>query len=528
MKRLAFLTIFLTTSSLFAQNGETLYKTYCSACHAPDGKGANNGQFPPLANSEWVNGKPERFIQIVLHGLQGPIHVTGKKYNLVMPPHGAAFTDKQIADVITYVRSAFGNKGSAVTVPDVLAQREASKDRTMMWQSTDLLKKHPIPNYGGGETAKKKDKPGKIHDLLSYIHHGKFKKLKDLRATKPKNVEEEKDGLISLAHADKKDHFGLVWEGWLDVPKNGNYTFFYDTDDGGAVTVNGKQIITRDRVGGKGKPSKGKIKLKKGRAEIKIEYFEFNGEEFTSLYWSGPGFKHQRLSESKQKSQGPPPSIPIVPPVNEAVMYRNFIAGSDARGIGVGYFEGVNLCFSADSMSLDMLWTGKFMDGGRHWVNRGQGYQPPAGEQLVTVNRGLAFTFLESQTEAWHSKPLPDFAPRFRGYQLNKKQQPTFLYQFGELSFRDEVLPSSEKKQFTRTITIEVPESAKSDKTLYFRALNKLPITSTSPRDFIAGKDFSVSVPTSTYPPFVRDKELIVPIPLDDGNQTITLTYTWK
>lgn len=100
---------------------EELYKSKCSACHQATGAGLPN-VFPPLAESEWVNGPAENLIRIQLRGLMGEITVKGKKYNSVMPPN-VAMTDEEIASVLTYVRSNFGNKASAVTPEMVKAQR---------------------------------------------------------------------------------------------------------------------------------------------------------------------------------------------------------------------------------------------------------------------------------------------------------------------------------------------------------------------------------------------------------------------
>ena len=525
MKHLLALSL-LATASVLAEDGKANYTLYCSACHAPDGKGINNGQFPPLAGSEWVKGDPNRMIQTVLHGLQGPISAAGKEYNLVMPPQGTALTDAQIASIITYVRSSWGHKESSVSISHIKDARDATKNRTQMWESNELLDKYPLP--GGKSTAPSPDnKKGKIQDLLSYIHHGDFKNLAALRKSKAKNVEEEKGGLISVKHADRKDKFGIVWEGWLDAPQAAKYTFTYDTDDGGAIIINGKEVITRDRNGPMGQPTKQSVQLKKGRNEIRIEYFENTGQEEIALSWSGPGIGNQPLSDKPARQKTGKASIPITPPINEAIIYRNFIAGTDPRGIGVGYFENVNLAFSGDSMSLDLLWTGKFMDGGRHWTNRGQGFEGPAGENVVTVNRGIPFAILDSQTSPWPNEPDPSLAPQFKGYKLDKKQQPTFLYQFGNVKVADTPLPAQTGQGFSRTIVLEVPKGSASNKVIYFRALSGNQVQTSGPRDFTFDK-LTVSVPTSEYPPLARDNELLVPVPLTAGTHKIELNYTWK
>ncbi len=518
MRYLALFTL-LTTSSLLAQDGKDLYSIYCSACHAPDGKGASNGLFPPLARSEWVRGTPERMIQIVLRGLQGPIQAVGKNYNLVMPPQGATLTDEQISKIITYVRSSWGHQETPVTTAQIKTARLQHPDQTSIWDAHKLLKHYPL------ETPKRN--PHRINDLLSHIHHGKFKSLQELRASEAENVEEEKEGFISLDQSDRKNYFGLVWNGWLNVPQDGRYHFTFSTDDGGALTINGQEIITRDRIGPATKPSRKSINLKKGRADIKIEYFEYSGKEEITLFWHGPEVNNQPLHKKKPKKRTAP-SIPLVPPTGEALIYRNFIAGSDARGIGVGYSEGVNLLFSAETMALDLIWTGKFINAARHWTNRGQGFEKPAGNRLIPLNRGIPFNLLESQTTSWNSKADPKLAPRFRGYRLNAKQQPTFMYEFGDLSFTDEILPSG-AQQLTRTIHITIPKETPSDTPLYFRALSGAPVTSTGERSFtFISEQFSLEVLAPSPLPLIRNQELLIPIPLGQATQTIKLTYTWK
>ena len=518
-------TTLLTSSVLFAADhpGKAPYELYCGACHAPDGKGVSDGNLPPLAKSEWVKGKPERIIEVVLHGLQGKLEVAGKKYDLVMPPHKDSLKDEQIADIISYVRSSWDHKESAVTKEQIVAMRKATAKQTDMWKANQLLKKYPL------------EKPPAINDLLSYTHLGEFKTLSDLRKTKAVNAEEEKKGFISLKHAalknDKRDAYGIVWEGWLNVPRAGKYTFHYDTDDGGAVTVNGKEIITRNYVGPAGKPSKKSIQLKKGRTPIKIEYFELSGQEFISLAWEGPKMRKQYLSDTKSSGGGGSKagqSIPIVAPAGEAIIYRNFIAGTDPRGIGVGYSEGVNLAFSADAMSLDMLWKGDFIDGGRHWINRGQGFQPPAGDQTMTINRGIPFAILESQTSNWPASADEKLKPLFKGYSLNKNQQPTFKYQFGPVQVSDTPTPAADGSGFSRTISINVPSPGSAGEQIYFRALSGGRVQSGGERSFTFNDDLLVNVTASSLPPFTRNDELLIPVALTPGIHTITINYTWK
>jgi mono/diheme cytochrome c family protein len=100
----------------------------CMACHQRDGSGVA-GNYPPLAESEWVQGRAEVLAALVLHGLEGPITVRGASYNQVMPAW-SHLTDEQIAAVLTYVRASFGNAAPAVAPELVAAVRDREAGRT--------------------------------------------------------------------------------------------------------------------------------------------------------------------------------------------------------------------------------------------------------------------------------------------------------------------------------------------------------------------------------------------------------------
>ncbi len=121
------------------KKGRTTYSTYCAACHQPNGKGKSM-MAPQLAQSDWVNGPSDILIKVVVHGLTGPIEVNGKPLvgiPPVMPPH-AFLDDQQMADVLTYVRTAWNNPAAPITAEDVKSVREANPDRAAMWTQSEL------------------------------------------------------------------------------------------------------------------------------------------------------------------------------------------------------------------------------------------------------------------------------------------------------------------------------------------------------------------------------------------------------
>ncbi|WP_353268855.1 cytochrome c [Gemmatimonas sp.] len=127
-----------TVASASTANGEEIYGR-CMACHQATGAGMP-GAFPPLAGSEWVTGPSSRPIAILLHGLQGEITVKGEKYNSMMMAYGTSvpMSDDEVAAVLTYVRSSFGNSAPPVTPAEVAKVRAATASRTTPMTQKDL------------------------------------------------------------------------------------------------------------------------------------------------------------------------------------------------------------------------------------------------------------------------------------------------------------------------------------------------------------------------------------------------------
>ena len=105
-----------------ANAGKAVYTKVCAACHQPTGTGLP-GAFPPLAKSDYLNADVNRAIKTVIKGLTGKVTVNGKVFNSAMPAQ-ATLSDKEIADVLTYVYASWGNSKKKVTPAMVKAQRK--------------------------------------------------------------------------------------------------------------------------------------------------------------------------------------------------------------------------------------------------------------------------------------------------------------------------------------------------------------------------------------------------------------------
>jgi len=105
--------------------GKKLYAGTCSTCHQNEGQGME-GVFPPLAKSDFLMADKKRSIEIILNGLSGKVTVNGKEYNSVMPSM-SQLNDDEIANILTFIRNSWGNKGDAVSATEVKEVREQTK-----------------------------------------------------------------------------------------------------------------------------------------------------------------------------------------------------------------------------------------------------------------------------------------------------------------------------------------------------------------------------------------------------------------
>ena len=101
-------------------SGLAVYNANCATCHGATGAG-QVGAFPPLEKNAVVAGDPKRVIRIVKFGLKGPVVVNGVTYNGQMPAWSGTLSDDQIAAVISYTRTAWGNAAPPVTPAQVAA-----------------------------------------------------------------------------------------------------------------------------------------------------------------------------------------------------------------------------------------------------------------------------------------------------------------------------------------------------------------------------------------------------------------------
>ena len=135
--------------------GKRLYSQNCVVCHQASGLGIA-GQFPPLVGSEWVNSDSihgdNHLVLLMLHGHQGSMKVKGADYNNAMP-QWKQLTDEQIADILTYIRSDWGNSAPPIAPSFVALLRKESESQGDPWTQTQLMAVPRTMSAPAGEAA---------------------------------------------------------------------------------------------------------------------------------------------------------------------------------------------------------------------------------------------------------------------------------------------------------------------------------------------------------------------------------------
>lgn len=124
------------------------------------------------------------------------------------------------------------------------------------------------------------------HANLKYkLYYGNWDNLPDFASLEPDETGEVAG--FDFRVSDKRDGFAVSFEGFVPVPRTGEYTFRTVSDDGSALYIDGERIVLNDGV----HPAiarEGKVRLKAGVHQIRVDYFEKGGQEELRVFWAGP------------------------------------------------------------------------------------------------------------------------------------------------------------------------------------------------------------------------------------------------
>jgi len=103
--------------------------------------------------------------------------------------------------------------------------------------------------------------------------------------------------LIGLTGRLRDTGYGLLLSGYLEVPKDGVYTFSLVSNDGARLRIGNTEVVDNDHL----KmviEARGEIPLKAGKHAIRVEYFQNSGFQVLEAYWEAPGLARERIPAS--------------------------------------------------------------------------------------------------------------------------------------------------------------------------------------------------------------------------------------
>jgi mono/diheme cytochrome c family protein len=131
------------------EQGQLVFSQACASCHQASGAGVP-GQYPSLVNATYVTGGSKRLLMILLNGLQGHLKTESGEFNGAMPAQALTLTDKKLANLLTYIRQAWGNKAGPVTVEEVAAARKEVQAHSDPYNQAEIEAVPAAADMGGG------------------------------------------------------------------------------------------------------------------------------------------------------------------------------------------------------------------------------------------------------------------------------------------------------------------------------------------------------------------------------------------
>lgn len=229
---------------------------------------------------------------------------------------------------------------------------------------------------------------------------------------------------------------------------------------------------------------------------------------------------------------------PIELAVNdEAVMLRRSVQNTGKRGISVGYPGGVSITFDAETLAMNQIWWGRFVDARPVWTGQGSGQAHVLSRDRELLGLGPAFAQIDER-QPWPTTTRIERGDRFLGYDLDAQQRPTFRYTAGELTIEDtpRELMTAGQTRLQRSLVIRGDAQR-----VYLLAARHQTIEQLDERTARVGKFLQIAIANHAFeivpdipPPDgtatdkeAKGKQLRVMINMPDNTAEVDLTYTW-
>lgn len=274
-------------------------------------------------------------------------------------------------------------------------------------------------------------------------------------------VKEEETSEITVGLSEAEKQFALRFEGTLDLPKSGLYTFEVAHSARFRLEIDGKEVLgdNTENVAGVGEFSRRRLqtRLSAGAHSFALTYAKglwHNVPTALGWYVSGPGLLRKELTASGSLPTDAFTAYQINPEARP-FLQRNFVMHKGEKrthAISVGFPGGLHYAYDMGSGALLHIWKGPFIDTSTMWYQRGEMQSAVALGSVIEQAGKPAVATLSGAAVSWPDTPD---AYQFHQYRINEAGIPAYTYTQGDLTITDRLEPDAAQTYFTRTLTIE-------------------------------------------------------------------------
>lgn len=386
--------------------------------------------------------------------------------------------------------------------------------------------------------------PLRLSDLRYRAYHGEFESLDE--ATRGEVVLEDAAAGLSSAVAGASDQFALAYEGAISVSTAGRYLFElgfdWVTDDpqfaeevvgGGRLVIGEQEVLVHD---GLVPSTTGEVDLTAGEHPFSLVYFKNRPwiDEWVGLSLMAEGTLVERhpLHEVGAPA-APPPELIAVDPSREPAVQRSFVRHAErtwTHAISVGDPQGVHYGYDLAQATLLYVWRGPFIETTDMWHDRGYEQLALPRGSVVPIADSPSLATLPDDKQPWPDSLRADDGYRFRGHSLDDTGHPVFHYQLGNLEIDERIRPAADGKALRRELSLRASGDVANP--LYLRVAYGQEVQQLDDGSYAVGDlSYYVALEPDAPSPIMRSvdggEELLLPVSLADGAQTLAYTIFW-
>ncbi|RAJ94006.1 hypothetical protein LX87_03890 [Larkinella arboricola] len=320
---------------------------------------------------------------------------------------------------------------------------------------------------------------------------------------------------------------GILYTGDLVVEKTGPYTVALQQGGWAALHIDGKEVLANTRLD-LGYMNTAKINLTAGKHSFKLFFGRSWPRPGLGFFISAPDTKFQALHPRASLPEPDPVGEIAVEPTTKPSVIRSFVNFGPKKKthcISVGSPTGLNYTVDLNQGALLQVWRGPFADVTEMWYERGEPQLLKPLGTLAVLSAQNPLALLANATQFWPDS-LSGNELNYKGLTMDKQGYPTMQYRLRDLDITDAVMPNTDGKSFTRTLTLKGPEN----ESLYCRLASGASLEEVAKGLYSVDGKYFIQIESKAKPSVRTNsgkQELVMPVNVKGGSTTVQYSILW-